>query len=669
MRKLCNILLLLLLPTLGYSQSGSGYVNYKSYKTHYGNGSNSTYNGVTYSGISDNITELEAVLDVNQPGTTLTHQGEVQAYSSAGFINGLAPSWNREYYAVHHWGWFQPKETGTYRFQLSSDDASALYIDGQLIIFRPCCGTTTGTVNLTAGQWYRVDTKWQEYTGGDYMRLTYSPPSYGGSSYWYFGSYPAQLEVTNIEPVPVHKLDVTYNLKSTLDKTKFNSYIIYTDLGTATTTKVLSSNGSVSFQEGDGLNTTLYSSGNSKVNLVAGTIEFCVIYGYDATNKRYRVGLDSRLWSGTSNAPQWDNITKLKIFDLWDGVVVPKSGNNNADVHWNEYYVYTDTEFNWSGSSYQSNIRNGNGYYALKLAGNFTFEDITGFTTHKVKLDMNENYFTTTYPDMITIGDVAKGFSQLTNQTDSPNGPQGGVFTSDVEFMLGDVNGDNSFDFLDTQMLLQHLFGETSPFSTKTIDNTLLMFDGGYTNSITTNWSSKKPTTRLFTHILDNSDLIKTKSIDVAFIGDLNFSHSSALQSVGVSSKSSKLMFSKIQTNNFMILDVVKEKDVLKVTLEIPQNQNNISGTQFKLYYDESRLEFQDSEFSIKSISSFTSKRSGYINIGSFSADGSSTLNGGITYTLNFKLKTPLDSTLGLVNLRFSELVNKDGNQVIYIVR
>ena len=74
---------MLLLPTIVFGQSGEGYINYKSYKTHYGNSSGSTYNGVTYSGISDNIAELVATLDVNQPGTTLYQSGEVTAYSTA----------------------------------------------------------------------------------------------------------------------------------------------------------------------------------------------------------------------------------------------------------------------------------------------------------------------------------------------------------------------------------------------------------------------------------------------------------------------------------------------------------------------------------------------------------------------------------------------------------
>ena len=539
-RLLLYILLLLCSPSL-LAQSGVGYVNYKSYKTHYGNGNSSTRNGVTYSGISDNITELEAVLDVNQPGTTLTHQGEVQVNTSQGFIGGKPPHWYSEYYAVHHWGWLQAKETGTYRFKLTSDDASALWVDEQLVLFRPCCGTSYVNVSMVAGQWYRIDTKWQEYTGGDNMSLLYSPPS--SASYFNVGVNNTHLIFTNIEPTSQHTLDVTYNINSALDKTKFSSWIDYPDLGTQSNPLTLTSQGTV---------------------------------GYDETN-------------GLQN------------------------------------------------------------------------------TTLNVTLGLDETYFTTTYPDLITIADVVKGFSQLTNQTDTPEGLGGGIFTSDVEFILGDVNNDDSFDFKDTQLLLDHIMGEVSPFDNYLIADFIKTFESNYTNSVTVDWELKKED--VHTHILDDSNLEQTREFNVAFLGDLNFSHSAPLQQIEVSAKASpQLMFSKNVINNLMSLDVVRENDIFKVTLEIPQNQNNITGTQFKVNYDESRLEFQDSNYS-SVISSFTSKRSGYINIGSFSADGSLNLNDGITYTLNFKLKSNLDSTLGLISLAFSELVDKDGNKVDYTVR
>jgi len=199
MKKLFTILLFLL-SFVGFSQSGDGYVNYTSYKTHYGVGSDSAYNGVNYSGLAGSAIELEAVLDVNQPGTTLTHQGEVLANSSEGFAGGRPSRWSNDYYAVYHYGWFQAQETGTYSFSLQSDDGSGLWIDGDLKLFRPCCGTSYVDVSLTSGQWYFFETKWQEYQGGDYMLLKYSPPS--NANFFYVGDQTQYLKVTNIEPTP-----------------------------------------------------------------------------------------------------------------------------------------------------------------------------------------------------------------------------------------------------------------------------------------------------------------------------------------------------------------------------------------------------------------------------------------------------------------------------------
>ena len=45
-----TLLLLFFLPTTFLGQSGEGYINYKSYKTHYGSGAGSSYNGVSYNG-------------------------------------------------------------------------------------------------------------------------------------------------------------------------------------------------------------------------------------------------------------------------------------------------------------------------------------------------------------------------------------------------------------------------------------------------------------------------------------------------------------------------------------------------------------------------------------------------------------------------------------------
>ena len=162
-------------------------------------------------------------------------------------------------------------------------------------------------------------------------------------------------EIWSVSPASIpHKLDVVYNLNSNLDKSKFSSKLEY-DNGTVngSTTSILGTSGQVSYNDdGAGIYTTQVNTGNKKATTTGGSVEWIVVYDYDNTNNRYRVGIDSREF--TNQQPDWDKVTKLKLFDLWDGSVTPKSGNNNADTHWNEYWIYTDTELDWSNSSFSS---------------------------------------------------------------------------------------------------------------------------------------------------------------------------------------------------------------------------------------------------------------------------------------------------------------------------
>ena len=87
------------------------------------------------------------------------------------------------------------------------------------------------------------------------------------------------------------------------------------------------------------------------------------------------------------------------------------------------------------------------------------------------------------------------------------------------------------------------------------------------------------------------------------------------------------------------------------------------------LNFDNDRIEYIDTEYSNQSIPNFSTGRTNYVNVGSFSSDGSQTLNGGITYTLNFKLKEDLQSTLGLVAVTFFELVDKNGQKINLDIR
>jgi hypothetical protein len=82
-----------------------------------------------------------------------------------------------------------------------------------------------------------------------------------------------------------------------------------------------------------------------RATTTSGQVEWCVIYEYDVTNQRYRVGIDSREVNGIVSNPSM--ISSLQLFDLWNGPVTFNSYDSNG---WTEVYIYTATQFNFSGS-------------------------------------------------------------------------------------------------------------------------------------------------------------------------------------------------------------------------------------------------------------------------------------------------------------------------------
>jgi len=109
-----------------------------------------------------------------------------------------------------------------------------------------------------------------------------------------------------------------------------------------------------------------------KATTTTGGVEWCVIYDYDVNNQRYRIGIDSREVNGILSDPS--TISSLQLFDLWNGPVTFNSYDPNG---WTEVYVYTQTQFNFSGSSFASFIRAGNGAYGLRAE--FTFSPIQNY--------------------------------------------------------------------------------------------------------------------------------------------------------------------------------------------------------------------------------------------------------------------------------------------------
>ena len=120
------------------------------------------------------------------------------------------------------------------------------------------------------------------------------------------------------------------------------------------------------------------------------------------------------------------------------------------------------------------------------------------------------------------------------------------------------------------------------------------------------------------------------------------------------------MMNKSVNGDTFLFLDIENNDEII-VTLYLPQNQNNIVGTQFRIGFDNTKLSFDKIEYSNTQIQNFQTTRGDYINFGSVSTNGSNNLNNGIEYKIYFKPNTKMDSILGLVSLIKTEIIDSNG--------
>ena len=398
-----------------------------------------------------------------------------------------------------------------------------------------------------------------------------------------------------------------------------------------------------------------------RATTTSGQVEWCVIYEYDATNQRYRVGIDSREVNGIVSQPSM--ISSLQLFDLWNGPVTFNSYDSNG---WTEVYIYTATQFNFSGSSFAQNIRAGNGFYGLQAE--FTFSPILAYKPHGMELThSNQTELNTLYNSIVGVSDVYLAFKELAD---------GGIFgnqtglglTNGIQYLNADVDGNGIFNESDTYKLLQHLTGVQSLSQSTALTYLMKLYNKSDYDAITTsNWGTKFNSTRnLIPFTLGG--LNNTYNISVTWLGDVNLSHSAQQSVSSVSSNSVRSM--SIGTNTISTdvqCSIMTELSNGKVYAYITFDplQQNVVGTQFQLNYDNSVLKFESVEFKTKgSPMNYSTDKGNYINLGSLISDGSTALDNTTEYKITFTSSTKLDNILGLISIGATDAVNKAGTQL-----
>jgi hypothetical protein len=458
------------------------------------------------------------------------------------------------------------------------------------------------------------------------------------------------------------RVQFNFDFGGGIDKTKFatkmfttSDYVNYTQATTAGY-KSLSGLGKVDMSLD--MDTVKANTGLNKATTVGGQVEWCVIYDYDVTNKRYRVGIDSREFIGSSITP--GTISILQLFDLYYGNAQFKSYDPNG---WAEYWIYSDTQFNFTQSTYQSYMRSGNGYYALRAE--FSFSPYLAYKQHDLLFQSyNETQLGTLYSQIVTVSDVYIAFKELSNKGIFGN-ESGNEFVYGIQYKNADVNEDGVFNEEDTYRLLQHLTGTNSLVSANVLPYMMKLVPQDTYNSMTkSNWNTYPSYLRAKYPISFNPTSLNVYDVSVSWKGDVNLSHSPTPVSSVATNSVRTMSLSTNSVSNEINASLMGENvggNVI-ITISIDPLQQELVGTQFQLNYDNTALEFKKVEFTTKgNPTNFGTDKGSYVKIGSLITDGSTTLDKTTEYKITFVPKIGIEGVLGLTSISATDAVNKTG--------
>ena len=637
MKKLIVAFLILLIANISSAQTGWGYVNYTSYKTHNGNGVTNQYQAHPNS-----AAEFDILLNTANSNTTITHTGEVTLATMCDGSTGT-PHWASDFYAIKFEFWFIPQETGSYSFGVNSDDASDLSVDGTIITTyyggHGTGGYRYGSINLVAGTRYKVVARYEEYGGGDALYVRWSRPSAPNTySYW-------NEEVTNIESNPTKKAVAKFNLNTNINATTFA-------VGSP-----LSSGGSVDIT--NSLDSNKVNTGYKSI-ISAGGVEwsYCVPNASWLGGKTWLL-IDMRQFGNVDPT----TVNSVKILDAYDGPATYLSHDANG---WAQYTLNDPLTKVTDGTSlYNSSIRNMNGAnteYAFSCGISFTATQ--SYKTQTITTTTTNN-LTTLYNSIVTVSDVYLAFKELANGGIFGN-QSGNEFGYGIQYKNADINDDGYFNEADCFRLLQNLTGAKTLVDTFNLNKTMRIIPQTRYDSIgKSNWTTfTTPLGSGYSFDINTGKSIDTLNLTVAWKGDVNLSHSTTPKSNGITTNSVRSM---AIVSNEVQASIITELNTDKVYAYISFNplQQQVVGTQFQLKYDNSVLKFEKAEFTTKgSPTNYGTNKGDYINVGSLISDGSTILDNTTEYKITFTSISPITNALGLISIGSTDAVNKGGTQL-----
>jgi hypothetical protein len=447
---------------------------------------------------------------------------------------------------------------------------------------------------------------------------------------------------------------------SNVDETKFsakaNKYVNNMWGTTTNTSRALSGLGKVDITSD--LDTARINDGY-KAFVTAGEVEWSIINPYETNFGGHRLQIDEREFFGLGI--NLNDIKSIKLFDVYDGPIQPLDFNG----WWKQWVIPGNINITnkVSTSSNQSSFRLQDGWYGIRAE--YTFSPNRIYNQHGIDIIANsQTELNTLYNNIVTVSDVFIAFKELSNGGLLGN-ESGNEFTSGLQYMNADVDGNGVFDEADTYKLLQHLTGVAPLTQYSALTYLMKLYSKTEYDAITkSNWNTQFNATRsLYPFSLNTGTLNNTYNINVTWVGDVNLSHSAQQTTPTPMSIGTMNRVVANEINASIMGENVGGKVIITISLDPLQQQ--LVGTQFQLNYDNTALEFQKVDFTTKgNPTNFATDKGTYVNLGSLITDGSTTLDKTTEYKITFMPKIGIEGILGLTSVVETDAVSKDGTQL-----
>lgn len=363
----------------------------------------------------------------------------------------------------------------------------------------------------------------------------------------------------------------------------------------------------------------------------------------------------------------WSNPDSQTFTDFYSANVI-----NPIDIPTSKVNFYFGGNINptqWSIKAYTAGgVTPVSTTAGLTLGTNGSVVNTSDFVKSKTDMiiylsNLPSTTLTNLYWSVLTVGDAYLAFQELANR--GLSGTESNTFTSGVQFLNGDIDGNNVFDEKDSYRILQHVIGsQTLIVSTWNESNLFRFIKKSTFDGITkANWkTTNTPYSAIYPLAVDATINDYVYDVVVALKGDVNLSHTIGQNSQTTQSTNRTMNLSTpMEISTYILSELVDGKVV--VSIKVNTLGQLLKGVQLKLNYDGDILKYENTQYTTSGNPiNFSNDIGNFISFGSLIYNGTGLLNDNTEYKLIFTPKENITNTIGLTSIEGVDAINVGGS-------